>query len=62
MNALCIRFGTHARAIRNNGWLSVISVRGKSKIPDVLNWPSYGGAPPSDQQIEALVRPQLVNL
>jgi hypothetical protein len=48
-----IRFGTHARAIFMNGWASIIPVRGK--VPDVLNWASYGAGPPSNQQIDVWI-------
>jgi hypothetical protein len=51
MNQTRIRFGLHARVIRANGWDSIIPCRGKSQ--PVPNWPAYGSAPASDEQIEA---------
>ena len=43
----------HARAILMNGWRSIIPVRGKR--PDVPDWPSFGTAYPTPEQIGAWV-------
>jgi hypothetical protein len=51
MNTNRIRFGTHARAFRANGFRSIISVKG-NKAPGVLDWARYGSEPPSDEFIE----------
>jgi hypothetical protein len=50
MNANRIRFGTHARVLRANGWRSIVWVKGK--IPGA-GWPQYGLVEPTDPLIEA---------
>ena len=45
MNANRIRFGTHARVLRANGWRSIVWVKGK--IPGA-GWPQYGLVEPTD--------------
>ena len=51
MNANRIRFGTHARVLRANGWLSIIPVK-PDKAPAISGWSDHGLIPPSDQLIE----------
>jgi hypothetical protein len=51
MNPPRIRFGTHARILRANGWLSIIPVR-PDKVPAIAGWSGHGLTPPSDQLIE----------
>jgi Bifunctional DNA primase/polymerase, N-terminal len=52
MNTNRIRFGTHARILRANGWSSIIPVK-PNKAPVILGWSVHGLTPPSDQLIEA---------
>jgi hypothetical protein len=51
MNANRIRFGTHARVLRANGWLSIIPVK-PDKAPAISGWSDHGLTPPSNQLIE----------
>jgi hypothetical protein len=53
MNATRIRFGTHARLLRANGWRSIIWVKGK--IPGA-GWSSHGLVEPSDELFETWIR------
>jgi hypothetical protein len=52
MNTTRIRFGTHARVLRANGWSSIIPVK-PNKAPVIAGWSVHGLTPPSDQLIEA---------
>lgn len=53
MNTNRIRFGTHARILRANGWSSIIPVK-PDKAPAISGWSVHGLTPPSDQLIETL--------
>ena len=44
------RFGSHARAIMDNGWRSIIPVNGK--VPLVEGWQAFGAAPPDDRRLK----------
>jgi hypothetical protein len=44
------RFGSHVRAIVNNGWRSIIPVNGK--VPLVEGWQAFGAAPPDDRRLK----------
>jgi hypothetical protein len=53
MNTIRLRFGTHARVLRANGWRSIIWVKGK--IPGA-GWSQHGLVEPSDELIETWIR------
>ena len=53
MSAPRIRYGTHARLFRANGWRSIIWVKGK--IPGA-GWSQHGLVEPSDELIETWIR------